>query len=148
MTYFWGFLLLLLQLHTVAAQIVPYLIPDFVPQPPLPPPAYMVDNTGNTHGSAPDHSAVNGPAVDIEFVAEVGNTTLLEKRASPSFWVGGVTHGRSPYVTTSGYKIYRNVKVGQLMVAHLLERYHEDSNPLVARTMEPKETALPTTPKR
>jgi hypothetical protein len=145
--YLRGFMLLL-QLHTVAAQIVPYLIPDFVPQPPHPPPAYMVDNTGNTYGTAPDHSGVNGPAVEVEFIAAVGNTTLLGKRAAPTFWVDGVTHGKSPYVSQSGYKVYRNVMVSHFSIALGVKQGAQLIHLQIGRTMEPKETVLPTIQKQ
>lgn len=113
-------------------QYTPPIIEDLQLQPPKPVPKYMVDNTGNTYGASPDRGVVNGPQVDDEYVAAVGNSSNVPhlskadpavprlgkgngKRASSSggsFWVGKVAHGISPFAANArDYKIFRNVKV-------------------------------------
>jgi hypothetical protein len=104
--------LLLSYAGAIHAQYFPPIIPNFKPEKPRPVPKYMVDNTANTYGYAPDNNIINGPNVSTSYIQAVGNSTDRphEKRAG-SFWVDGVTHGQSPFADDSDYKIFRNVMV-------------------------------------
>lgn len=74
--------------------------------PPLPAPAYMQDNVGNTHGAAPDKGTRNGPVlpangVHVQLARNLTATTS-------DYWLSGITHGVSPYAP-AGYAFYRDV---------------------------------------
>ncbi|KAJ5461211.1 uncharacterized protein N7458_002763 [Penicillium daleae] len=81
--------------------------------PPQAPPAYMVNNQGNTHGVAPDAGTMNGPILtdkQMENVVKVENSTQHpSKRATSTFWMDGITHGEMP-LAGDGYQFYRNVQ--------------------------------------
>ncbi|KAL2822638.1 pectate lyase superfamily protein-domain-containing protein [Aspergillus granulosus] len=78
----------------------------------FPPAPYMVDQEGNTFGTAPDQGTRNGP------VLPKSNSTLganhgLNRLASTaktqsSYWLANMEHGQMPYAP-SGYKVWRNV---------------------------------------
>ncbi|KAK4233336.1 glycoside hydrolase family 55 protein [Achaetomium macrosporum] len=91
----------------------------------FPPPDYMVDNTNNFHGVAPDKGTLNGPIVNTTAQADLRNqksnpnltavhfTTEyagdLQARQSSGYWLADIKHGIMPY-QQSGYQFYRNVK--------------------------------------
>ncbi|KAL1957810.1 hypothetical protein VTO42DRAFT_5528 [Malbranchea cinnamomea] len=92
-----------------------YHAPGLPVGPPLDPPAYMVDNQGNTHGAAPDKGSLNRPVVTPADVAELlsnksgSHAPGVEKRQEGSFWMESITHGQMPFAP-EGYQFFRNVK--------------------------------------
>ncbi|KAJ5211726.1 uncharacterized protein N7498_003372, partial [Penicillium cinerascens] len=107
-----------------------YSSPGLPIGPPQPPPVYMVDNQGNTHGVAPDAGTMNGPVLtnkQMDGVVKAENSTeSTSKRATSGFWMDGITHGQVRHDTKSafqvstdswqmplagdGYQFYRNVQ--------------------------------------
>jgi hypothetical protein len=68
----------------------------------IPPPAYMVDQEGNTFGTAPDHETRNGPVLS-ESNATSGSIhtfTLLAEtaQAQTSYWLANMEHGQVSFL--------------------------------------------------
>ncbi|KAK4616015.1 putative glucan endo-1,3-beta-glucosidase [Fulvia fulva] len=112
-------------ISAATAQYVPPLTPGFKRRPPKPPPSYMVDNTDNTFGVAPDKGDMKAPAAHSAYfealntivsdaLGQVNVATELRQaglRDDPDFWPNIVKHGQSPFVdNASQYTIFRNVK--------------------------------------
>jgi hypothetical protein len=95
-----------------------------------PAPAYMVDNTNNLHGVAPDKGTLRGPVVatninttylmmhnstwPTSYHANASDLTprvpgVLEDRQSGGYWMETITHGQMP-LQPGPYAFFRNVK--------------------------------------
>ena len=68
-------------------------LPGMPPGLPSKPPAYMVNNEGNTFGAAPDKGVLNGPVTSVfnDLNTTIGNLTnnlenVLKRRAS-GYWL-------------------------------------------------------------
>lgn len=102
------------------AQHVPHIVDNLKLQPPKPVPKYMVDNTNNGYRASPDRGVINGPEVNKDHLADVGNSTDVPhlQKSEPavprlgkgigkrdgSFWVADVHHGQSPFAKdAAGY---------------------------------------------
>lgn len=77
---------------------------------------YMVDNTKNDHGVAPDHGSLNSPiinsTIDTDALMSQGNFSYhsaLASNSSSDYWLASITHGQMPY-QPSPYAFFRNVK--------------------------------------
>lgn len=83
-------------------------LPD---QKPGPGPVYMVDNTNNQYGVAPDHGTLNAPVlsgpprtathrnhtgkglIGLDELRRRGATGLQERDGNEDFWLSSTTHG-------------------------------------------------------
>jgi hypothetical protein len=70
------------------------------PRIPVPPPAYMVDNTMNYFNAAPDHGTLNGPVLQPppeptnSTAAHLTNLEQADRRdAGTSYWLANMAHG-------------------------------------------------------
>ncbi|KAH8803504.1 pectate lyase superfamily protein-domain-containing protein, partial [Xylogone sp. PMI_703] len=79
---------------------------SFTIRKPVLPPAYMVDNTDNFFGVAPD-KGLEPAGVTGKITTPKAALPNLNARAS-SYWYPGMTHGKSP-LAASDYQVYRNV---------------------------------------
>ncbi|KAI9159157.1 Glucan 1,3-beta-glucosidase [Paramyrothecium foliicola] len=73
-------------------------------------PKYMVDNTGNTFGVAPDKGSLYKPITDDEALPPSNHSGSVASRANVKrgYWAGDVTHGVMPHAP-DGYQMFRNV---------------------------------------
>lgn len=69
------------------------------PGPPIPPPSYMVDNSGNHFGAAPDgyEPHIETPAASPVIEYNVTIPGHLESRQSTSFWLANMKHGQARF---------------------------------------------------
>ncbi|KAM7220345.1 Pectate lyase superfamily domain containing protein [Rhypophila decipiens] len=90
----------------------------YTPSPPVPPPAYMVDNQNNYFDAAPDKFDPEMLEVpesvqvnsSMAFERDAGASTLEDRQATGgSYWLANMGHGTFPYAP-SGYAAWRNVK--------------------------------------
>ncbi|KAK4216626.1 pectate lyase superfamily protein-domain-containing protein [Rhypophila decipiens] len=90
----------------------------YTPSPPVPPPAYMVDNQNNYFDTAPDKfdpGMLEVPGLvqvnsSMAFERDAGASTLEDRQATgSSYWLANMGHGTFPYAP-SGYAAWRNVK--------------------------------------
>ncbi|KAH7419223.1 putative glucan 1,3-beta-glucosidase precursor [Cadophora sp. MPI-SDFR-AT-0126] len=112
-------------LLTTAIDLPP--LPDWYDRSKLPPgfpgeaPEYMVDNTGNTFGVAPDKGTLDKPVTEPEQqfllmsmnnqsdASVSGSNSTLERRQNSGYWYESIKHGDMPFAP-GGYQMFRNVK--------------------------------------
>lgn len=91
---------------------------------------YMVDNTRNQHGVAPDKGSLNAPVIDhnlnTDEIMRDTNARMIPKSyqgnisshssakleaatASTDYWMANIAHGVMPY-QSGAYSFFRNVK--------------------------------------
>lgn len=70
------------------------------PGPPIPPPSYMVDNSDNHFGAAPDgyephiEMPAASPVLEHNLTIPLGH---LESRQSTSYWLANMKHGQARF---------------------------------------------------
>jgi glucan 1,3-beta-glucosidase len=72
----------------------------------------MVDNSGNTHGAAPDKGSMNGPVFNQNesesFLVHENSRRARKNRRSGDFWMDSISHGEMLFAP-DGYQFYRNI---------------------------------------